>query len=234
MDIWLLIWSAIGIGIFHTLVGVDHTVPFIVLARAQKWNWGRLLGVTTVCGLGHVAASIVIASVGIGLGVATESVLGVEGARGSVAAWLLIGLGLTYTAWAVWQRLRGRAHEHTHVHEDGTLHDHRHDHAEDKHLHLHAKGRKAVTAAALFLVFVFGPCEFLIAPFMAAYTQGLGAVVLVATVFTVATVGTMLAVVSLGHLGLSMRRFDWAEQNLHVIAGLTIVLSGAAIHFLDI
>ena len=64
----LLLATAVTIGFLHTLIGVDHTLPFVVLARAQKWSLQRLLVITNLCGLGHVLSSLLLGWVGISLG----------------------------------------------------------------------------------------------------------------------------------------------------------------------
>ena len=46
--------AAGGVAFLHTLLGPDHYLPFIVLARARSWSKTRTLVVTTICGLGHV------------------------------------------------------------------------------------------------------------------------------------------------------------------------------------
>jgi threonine/homoserine/homoserine lactone efflux protein len=54
-------------------------------------------------------------------------------------------------------------------------------------------------------------------------------VTLVATVFALCTITTMLAVVALGYLGLSRLAFGRLERYSHALAGLTLVACGLAI-----
>ena len=65
----LLLGTAAALASFHTLIGVDHSIPFIVLGRARAWSLRRTLGVTGACGLAHVASSVLIGSLGVLLGV---------------------------------------------------------------------------------------------------------------------------------------------------------------------
>ena len=92
----ILLMSGISIGFIHTLIGVDHSLPFVVLGRAQGWSLTKVLTITGLCGLGHVLSSVVLGTAGIGLGVAISRLEWVEGVRGSLAAWTLIIFGLTY------------------------------------------------------------------------------------------------------------------------------------------
>ena len=54
---------------------------------------------------------------------------------------------------------------------------------------------------------------------------------LVAGVFGAATLGTILAVVSVAHLGLAQGRLRPLERYVHVVAGLSIAAGGAAVRF---
>ena len=101
----VLLTSAASLAVVHTMLGVDHSLPFVALGRARQWSLPFTLGVTAVCGVGHVVSSVLIGYVGIALGIATESMLWLESARGDLAATVLIGFGLSYVVWAVWKRL---------------------------------------------------------------------------------------------------------------------------------
>ncbi len=87
----------------------------------------------------------------------------------------------------------------------------------------------------LFLVFVFGPCEPLIPLVMFPAARGsVVDVVIVASVFGVVTVGTMLAVVMASYFGLKRVPVRRVGRFAHALAGLTIFLSGSAIVFLGL
>ena len=82
----VLLASAVSIGFIHTLIGVDHTLPFVVMGRAQSWRLRRTLAVTCLCGLGHVLSSVLLGSLGIGLGVALSRMEWLESSRGELAS----------------------------------------------------------------------------------------------------------------------------------------------------
>ena len=48
-----MVSAAAFIGFSHTLLGADHYLPFVTLARAQKWSWRRTLLTVTACGIAH-------------------------------------------------------------------------------------------------------------------------------------------------------------------------------------
>ncbi|MSP25909.1 MAG: hypothetical protein EXR75_12265 [Myxococcales bacterium] len=249
----ILVLTAAALGFGHTLIGVDHSLPFVVLAKAERWSLKRLLLVTALCGLAHVLSSALIGTLGVGLGVTLERLQWVESARGGLASVVLIGLGLAYAVWGVYRSMRGANHSHAHAHLDGTLHAHGHHH-QSEHAHAHLavcaaapalSGAEAVQPAAgpiaragkagtltligLFLVFVLGPCEVLIPMLVVpAYQLNWPAVIAVVFAFGLATIGTMLGLVTIGYLGLQHRTMPRLERHLTALTGLSIAATGIA------
>ncbi len=233
-ELTILAATAASIGFVHTITGPDHYLPFIVIGRARGWKLRRTLLTAAVCGLGHVAGSVVLGLVGIGLGVAVGKLEIIEGVRGDLAAWLLISFGLIYTAWGVRQAVRNRPHSHAHQHADGTSHDHHHHHHRE-HSHVHESRNKSLTPWALFVVFVLGPCEPLIPILMyPAARANVGGLILVTVIFAVVTIATMVGMVFLAERGIALLPLKKIERYAHVLAGLAIFSSGVAIRFLGL
>jgi ABC-type nickel/cobalt efflux system permease component RcnA len=232
-DITLLTLSAAAIAFVHTILGPDHYLPFVAMARAKGWSLSRTLRITLVCGAGHLAGSVALGLVGIALGIQLSSLTWLEGIRGSLAAWLLIGFGLAYTVWGLRQAHRNRRHTHWH-HHDGVTHVHEHDH-HDAHAHVHEQpgSAKSLTPWLLFVIFVLGPCEPLIPLLMypAARVDTTG-MILVTAVFGIVTVLTMLATVAIALTGLNSIGFGRFERFGQVLAGATILVCGLGIQFL--
>ncbi len=225
----VLLGSAIGVAFVHTLIGIDHSLPFVVLGKANGWSLRKTLGLTAVCGIGHVLSSVVLGLLGIGLGTAVASLEVIEASRGTLAAWTLIVFGLVYAGWAFARRRRGTRHAHQH---DGLVHSHT---GRPTHQHSTRSATAAITAWSLFIIFVLGPCEPLIPLLMIpAAGMGTGVVILVTAAFGVVTVATMLGLVTLAYYGLRLQRMHWLEQHAHVMAGLAIAASGVVIRFLGI
>ncbi|MBU1984854.1 hypothetical protein KJ815_10640, partial [bacterium] len=65
----LLLGTAATLGFVHTLLGPDHYVPFIAMARARRWSQRRTMLITALCGIGHVSSSVIIGLVGLFFGV---------------------------------------------------------------------------------------------------------------------------------------------------------------------
>ena len=231
----VLLMTAASIGFVHTVIGVDHSLPFVLIGRSRGWSAGKLMRVTFACGLAHVLSSVAIGAIGVGLGVAADRLEWLESARGNLAAWLLIGFGLTYAVWGLYRSRRRARHEHLHRHGDGTVHTHEHHH-EGAHTHMHdSPGVQAATVTMLFVIFLLGPCEALIPVLMVpAVSHSWLVVASVVAVFGTTTVVTMMALVLLGHYGLRFRRSALLERHMTTVAGLTIAVSGLAIQLLDI
>ena len=236
-ELGILAATAATIGFVHTLTGPDHYLPFIVIGRARNWSLGRTLGVTTLCGIGHVLGSVALGLVGIGLGMAVGQLNLIEGMRGDIAAWLLISFGLIYAVWGLRKALRDKPHTHVHRHADGSAHTHHHSHHHE-HSHVHDQGagsRRNFTPWALFVIFVLGPCEPLIPILMyPAATNSIPGLVLVTVIFATVTIATMLLMVYLAERGIRLLPVNRIERYAHVIAGVAILGSGLAIRFLGL
>jgi nickel/cobalt exporter len=227
-----LLLAAAGVALIHTLLGPDHYLPFIMLARARHWSRRRTAVITTLCGLGHVASSLLLGGIGIGLGLAVSRIEDLDGGRGSLAAWGLAAFGLAYAVWGVRKgvrRARGlEAHTHggsVHLHTGG---DHDHRHAQTRH-------NVDATFWTLFAIFVLGPCEPLIPLFILPASRGDWLLaVATAAVFAVVTVATMVAVTLLGLAGLRPLFLSPLARWDHALAGSVIALSGLAIVYMGL
>ncbi|MBW1816500.1 MAG: hypothetical protein JRF65_09045 [Deltaproteobacteria bacterium] len=102
-EIKILLITAASVGFFHTLLGPDHYLPFIVMSKARKWSVGKTIWLTILCGIGHVGSSVVIGSIGIGVGIGVSKLEVFEGVRGSLAAWMFVVFGLSYFLWGLFR-----------------------------------------------------------------------------------------------------------------------------------
>lgn len=237
-EILLLCGSAATIAFVHTLLGPDHYLPFVALAKSRGWSLGKALRTTLLCGSGHIVGSVVLGFVGIYASIQLNALEWIEGFRGDLAAWALISFGLVYLAWGLRKAYRGRPHTHwhshggsRHCHEHNHLHDHSHPHDADNH-----DGRKRSLAGwGIFIVFVLGPCEPLIPILMfPAAKESLAGLLAVTLMFSLVTVLTMLVVVAISVRGLQSVRLPRMERYSEVIAGGTITMCGLSIAVLGL
>ena len=229
-ELTILSLSTISIAFFHTILGPDHYLPFIAIAKARKWSMLKTSIITLLCGIGHVASSLILGVIGISFGIVITKLEFIETFRGDIAAWLLITFGLIYAIYGLRKAIRNIPHKHWHIHSNGTKHVHQHTHATD-HIHVHDNKEKAgITPWALFVIFILGPCEPLIPLLMyPAAKESLAWAFWIACLFGVVTIVTMQALVLITLSGTSFLHFNRFEKYSHSIAGLTICLSGLAI-----
>jgi nickel/cobalt exporter len=228
-SIAILSATAISIGFVHTILGPDHYLPFIVMSQAKKWTLRKTMIITFFCGIGHVLSSIVLGIVGIAIGISVTKLVSIESFRGNIAAWLFIAFGLVYMIISIRTLIKKKRHSHSHFHQGGEKHVHEHDHKKE-HTHIHQEEGFQTTPWVLFLIFVFGPCEPLIPLLMypAAKNNFHGAI-LVAILFSIVTIATMMAVVLVFNLGLNKINLKPIEKYSHLIAGTMIFFSGLLI-----
>ena len=230
-ELIILTISAASIGFFHTILGPDHYVPFVAMARTGKWSQGKTVIITILCGLGHLLSSTLLGTIGIALGLGITRIGFFDSLRGGIAAWALIAFGLLYFIWGIKKAIRDSMHRHSHG--DGTVHSHQH---RKEHLHLHRDDKTlSLTPWVLFTIFFFGPCEPLI-PLLIypAANESLLSVVWVVAVFGFVTVITMLVVVLVLIKGVAFSPFKDFEKYAHSLAGAAICISGVTIQFLGV
>jgi len=231
----VLLIAAASIGLFHTLFGPDHYLPFIVMSKSGKWSLRKTALITFLCGIGHVLSSVLLGIIGVVFGIAITKLEALESFRGNIAAWALIAFGLIYFVWGVRQALRNKPHQHFHSHKNEITHRHTHTH-KNEHIHVNIEKENGnITPWILFTIFVFGPCEPLIPLLMyPAAKVNLLSLILVTTTFGVVTIMTMMSIVLLSAFGISFVPVSKLERYTHALAGATIFLSGISIQFLGL
>ena len=217
----ILLLSALSVGFIHTLLGPDHYVPFIVLAKSREWSMTKTTVITLLCGIGHVLSAVALGMFAVYLGLALNKLNFIESFRGEVAAWLLIGFGFAYFIWGLRTTIRNKKQGHFYLHADER----------------HTKGGwKDVAPWVLFIIFVLGPCEPLIPLIMYPAVQGsLLNTILVVSVFGLATLSTMLfMVLAAVYSTKKLLKFSIFERYGNAMAGMIICGCGLAIKFLGV
>jgi sulfite exporter TauE/SafE len=185
------------------------------MAKARKWSCLKTSIVTTLCGIGHAGSSVLLGVLGIQLGISVKKLEVFESVRGQWAAWGLIAFGLVYFVYGLRRILRDRFDSRQPSHEKLTRY----------------------IPWALFVVFVFGPCEPLIPIFMyPAMKHNLATALLVTGVFSVMTIVTMLGIVLVSVFGIEFlpATFKRLERYGHAFTGLAILFCGLGVQWLGL
>lgn len=202
MTLSALMVTAFLTAVIHTAAGPDHYLPFIALGKSRQWTMGKTAWITLLAGLGHVLSSILIGAAGLALSVQLHLLEKLEALRGEFVPWMLMIFGLIYIVWGVY-----KAKNHTHVEEQ-------------------APKSKKMIPWILFIIFVFGPCEPLIPLLMfPAAAYGMGAALMVASLFLIGTLGTMMIIVMASLFGLKKLPWDLHRYG-HGLAGLVVFSCG--------
>ena len=204
--------SAASIGFVHTILGPDHYLPLVAMAKTNGWSGPKTASYVAFCGVSHVLGTIVVGSLVFLLGMAFLNLETVQSLRSDFAGWFLLLFGAIYFAWGInWALRESRI-------------------AENQRNSKFAR----CTPFALFLFFILGPCE----PLIPLMTFGGGDVgffstLLVVSAFCGTTILTMLLCVMIFYYGFSHFSFFMKFENyLHAATGLIIFLCGSAIQFL--
>jgi hypothetical protein len=228
-ELQILMLTATGIACLHTITGPDHYLPFIAIAKARGWRFGKTLLWTAICGCGHVWSSVLLGLGGAALGWSLSKISWLENIRGGLAGWVLLLFGFIYGLWGWIRAYRNKAHRHFNTYEDGSIYVYEHKHGEA----VKPTERYKVTPWVMFIIFLLGPCEPMIPLlyFPAAQNNWWGMLLLI-TVYTFFTLTTMLVMVTLGYYGVSFLKTEKLERYVHALGGLTLFICGAGMVFM--
>ena len=241
-ELSIILTTAVSIAFIHTLVGVDHYVPFIVLSRANSWSLKKTMLIVLFCGIGHVLSSVILGFAGIALSAGVSLLVDIESKRGEFATYFFIIFGLIYTIYGIRRAVKNKTHKH--ITPEGYIitHAHAHTHGKNEYEnkndsdHAHRDGKKKINMFwGLFILFVLGPCEPLIPIIMyPAATRNTFALICVTVCFAVCTIATMLTATFIGFKGIRLLNMEKLERYSHVLAGSAILSCGLAVLLLPI
>lgn len=209
--IFALASGAAIIGVLHTLACPDHYLPFAAMAGARKWSYAKTMSITFICGMGHLLFSIIIGFAGVVFGAALGIMEGIDNARSETVKWLFLAFAVFYIFYGL-----KHAFSQNLCHRCGT--EHISEKVKEESL------RKNGVFWALFMIFIFGPCEALIPMLMypAAGFNWFG-VVSVTLAFSLSTVAVMMALVSLLFFGIKKIEVPGLERWGHFATGFVLL-----------
>lgn len=225
---FLLFQLACWTAIVHALIP-DHWLPFVLMARSQRWSHRRTLLLVSLAGLLHVLVSIAVAAIAIGLGAGSARYLAENFGRSLefFAGILLVVFGLGYGILA--HRREARAHagdsESNGPCRQASGPMHAHGHLLQPWVH------RALTGGALVVIIGISPCALLVPILLAASAQGATPLVAAGSGFALCTIGTMVLVTHLASRSMSRLQLPFFTRYGDLISGLMIAIVGVVVIF---
>ncbi|KXP10328.1 hypothetical protein [Tsukamurella pseudospumae] len=224
-----LIAASAGVGFGHAVMP-DHWVPLSVIARTQRYSLRRVLRLSALAGVAHVALSLLLGAAIIAIGLQFRSVI--ERNQSLIVGGLLVLTGLVFLVMEV----LGRGHSHAHDEHGGHGHGdghHVHDHGGHVHDGRHAHDHGGRTVRLMAFVVPFGaaasPDLTILPVFLAA--SGLGVVAATGTLvaFSIVTIGTIVGLTMLGALAGYQLRGAWIDKGANLITAAVLLIVGALV-----
>ena len=240
-----LIVTGFTVAFLHAAIPT-HWLPFVVAARAQRWNLAKTLVVTGVAGSGHVlfttALGVLVAWGGIALNAKWSRAFPI------IAGSALILVGFVY----LMRQLKG-SHGHVHLfrvhsHHERDAHLHHHDshqhYQQHNHDHNHYEEQTEIeriegewsrrrsdwaVMAGLFALLTFSPCEAFLPVFLTGAKYGWGGFAFLSALLATATVAGMMTFTWLTLLGSQRLHFQALDKYEAMIVGGIFCLLGVVI-----
>ncbi|MFE3189966.1 hypothetical protein ACFXHA_13225 [Nocardia sp. NPDC059240] len=232
-----LIAAGAGVGFGHAVLP-DHWVPLAVISRAQRYPLRRVLRLSGLAGFAHVALSLILGAIVIGVGLQFRSV--VERNEGLIVGGLLIATGVVFAVLELLGRGHSHDHAHGHGHGHGHGHDHDHDHDHDDHGHHHghdhddhghehrSRGTRLLAVAVPFGA-AASPDLTILPVFLAASAVGVTAAIGTLIAFSLVTLGTIVGLTMLGTLAGYQLRGAWIDKSANLITAAVLLIIGILI-----
>jgi hypothetical protein len=209
------------VAFFHAAIPT-HWLPFVLTARAQRWNHAKALGITALAGSGHVLFTAVLGLLLTLFGFALHEKIGNWFPR--IAGGALVLFGLFY----LYRQTIGHVHGHRRAFgEDPQVHAAHHP-RDDNHgnasqpalIHAPSPVSDRIAITSLFALLTFSPCESFVPFYVYGIRYGWIGFALLTAILSVATVAGMIVFTWLTLVG--MRRI-----NLRLLEKYELGLMGA-------
>src|SRR2546428_7647143 len=100
--------TGFSIAFFHAAIPT-HWLPFVITARAQRWNRNKTISVTALAGTGHVLFTALLGVLIAWFGIALHERIG------SWFPWIAGGALLIFGLFYVYRQVSGTGHGHSHM-----------------------------------------------------------------------------------------------------------------------
>lgn len=200
-----IIIGSLLISLLHAVIP-NHWLPVLAIARKEKWPLSQTMRVTFIAGVSHVISTVAI---GVVLGfVGAELMDSIEQFTRIVAPSILVLLGFYFIS----QHYR---HHHFHI---------------DKQ-QLQGKSKSRLIGSLVLAMFL-SPCMEIEAYFLLAGAESALLLLLIATMYTVISLGGMLIWVRLAYKGIIRMNWHALEHNAGIITGVILILTGLVSYFI--
>ncbi|MEE9219718.1 MAG: sulfite exporter TauE/SafE family protein [Acidobacteriota bacterium] len=207
-----LLGTTVATAAVHALIP-DHWLPLVLLARAQRWELRRTLGVAAFSGTLHSIVSVSLGAMALWLG--REAALEVGEKLQHLTSLLLVLFGAVYAGWAL---ARGGHSLHMHPH----LAD------------PHGEPDQRLSGMGLGFIIGFNPCVLIIPILFATAAWRAAWQLAVAGAFTLTTIATTSVMAWVGLRSSRRLEFAFLDRFGEVLSGALIALTGLAMWLLEV
>jgi nickel/cobalt exporter len=195
--------TGFGIAFFHAAIPT-HWLPFVLTARAQRWNRSKTLVITAMAATGHACFTAALGLIVAWLGIALSDRIG------ALFPWIAGGALISFGLFYIIRQLTGHTHTHLHLGHGG----HSHPHAENR-MSLSKSDLAAISS--LLALLTFSPCEAFVPVYVSGIRYGWHGFALLTIILTVATIAGMVAFTGLALTGIEqvkLRSFEKYEAGV--------------------
>ena len=199
--------TGFGIAFFHAAIPT-HWLPFVLTARAQRWNRSKTLIITAMAATGHACFTATLGLIVAWLGIALSDRIG------ALFPWIAGGALISFGLFYIIRQLIGRPHTHHHLGHEGHSHEHAHSQPENR---MSFSKTDLAAISSLLALLTFSPCEAFVPVYVSGVRYGWHGFALLTIILTVATIAGMVAFTGLALTGIEqvkLRSFEKYEAGV--------------------
>ena len=216
--------TGFGIAFFHAALPT-HWLPFVLTARAQRWNHPRTLAITALAGTGHVVFTATLGLIIAWFGIVLNEKIGNWFPR--IAGGALLLLGVFY----ILRHFTGKGRPHIHLigghpHAEELPHEHKHEHEHDLRAERTRPTSDRVAIISLLAMLTFSPCEAFLPIYASGVRYGWMGFALLTAILSVGTVAGMVVFTGLTLAGVRKINLGLLEKYVGGLVGALLCLVG--------
>ena len=199
--------TGFGIAFFHAAIPT-HWLPFVLTARAQRWNRSKTLIITAIAATGHACFTATLGLIVAWLGIALSNRIG------ALFPWIAGGALISFGLFYIIRQLTGRPHTHLHLGHEGHSHEHAHSQPENR---MSFSKTDLAAISSLLALLTFSPCEAFVPVYVSGVRYGWHGFALLTIILTLATIAGMVAFTGLALTGIEqvkLRSFEKYEAGV--------------------